>query len=153
MISASSHEVANTERRHFDLDAHFERNGAWAGVGPLVEIAYLRLLEVGNPAIVEEHDYELYLALPRYRHKIRPKYLCLTDTAVGTEQTRFYPLERAYRLVHGLVGLVLHDEQDPITAPGTIGTALRPCATPVDARHRRAGATWHPTRDRCRHRD
>ena len=105
--SASSHEVANTERRIFQLDARFERGGAWAGVKLLVEAAYRGLLEVGKTEIVEEHDYELFFALPRYRDKIRPKYLCLTDTATGTEKTRFYPLERSHRLVHGLVGLVI----------------------------------------------
>jgi hypothetical protein len=95
------------ERRTFGLDARFGRAGVWAGVKDLVEAAYLGLLHIGERAIVEAHDYELYMALPEYRDRIHPRYLCLTDTAVGIERTRFYPLERAYRLVHGLVGLVL----------------------------------------------
>src|SRR3954447_2251105 len=102
---------AAAERRIFQLDARFEHAGAWAGVRKLLEAAYLGLLELGKDAIVEEHAYELYMVLPEYRHRIHPRYLCLTDTAVGIEKTRFYPLERAYRLVHGLVGLVLQWKQ------------------------------------------
>lgn len=105
--SAASHGVADTKPRIFQLDARFESGGVWAGVKQLVEAAYLGLLEVGETAIVEEYDYELYMVLPGYRDQIRPRYMCLTDTATGTEKTRFYPLERSYRLVHGLVGLVL----------------------------------------------
>ena len=96
---------------HFDVDAHFEVNGTWASIGPLVEIAYLRLLEAGVPAIIAQYDYELYLALPRQRHRIHPRRQCLTDTAVGIERTRFYPVERAYRVIHGLVGFILHAKQ------------------------------------------
>ena len=96
---------------HFDVDAHFEVNGTWAGIGPLVEIAYLRLLEAGVPAIIAQYDYEVYMALPRQRHGIHPRRQCLTDTAVGIERTRFYPVERAYRVIHGLVGFILHAKQ------------------------------------------
>jgi tetratricopeptide (TPR) repeat protein len=104
---ASHQERERTEPRVFQLDARFATGGAWAGASRLIEAAYLGLLEVGEKAIVEEHDYELYMALPGRRHTIRPRYLCLTDTAVGLERTRFYPMERAYRLVHGLVGMTL----------------------------------------------
>jgi tetratricopeptide (TPR) repeat protein len=76
-------------------------------VNQLVETAYLSLVERGEHEIVDEHDYELYMALPTYRHRICPRYLCLTDTAIANEKTRFYPLERAWRVVHGLVGMVL----------------------------------------------
>ena len=94
--------------RVFELDARFETGGTWAGVSDLIEAAYLGLLEIGETATITRYDYELYMALPQYRDRIRPRYLCLTDTATGIERTRFYPIERSYRVVHGLVGLVLH---------------------------------------------
>jgi tetratricopeptide (TPR) repeat protein len=102
--------AAGTEApgRTFCVDARFETGGVWAGVTELVEAAYLGLVALGETAAVTRHDYELYMALPQYRNRLRPRHLCLTDTATGIERTRFYPVERAYRLVHGLVGLFLH---------------------------------------------
>ena len=91
----------------FNFDARFEFGGTWAGVEQLAECAYLGLLEIGEHAIVEQHLLELHMVLLSYRDRIRPKYLCLTDTAGVAEKTRFYALDRAYRLVNGLVGLVL----------------------------------------------
>jgi len=105
--STSRHDEAPTEPRIFRLDARFEAAGAWSGVDQLAELAYLGLLEIGEDAIVEEHLLELHMVLLQYRDRIRPKYLCLTDTATTAEKTRFYPVDRAYRLVHGLVGMVL----------------------------------------------
>lgn len=105
--STSCHDKVPTEPRIFQLDARFESGGAWAGVDQLAELAYLCLLEMGEDAIVEEHLLELYMVLLKYRDCIRPKYLCLTDTATPAERTRFYAVDRAYRLVHGLVGMVL----------------------------------------------
>jgi tetratricopeptide (TPR) repeat protein len=97
--------------RRFELDARFEVFGVWSGVNQLVEEVYLDLLEIGENAIIDQHDYELYMVLPKYRDRIHPKYLCLTDTAVATEKTRFYPQERAYRLVHGLIGMILQSKR------------------------------------------
>jgi tetratricopeptide (TPR) repeat protein len=97
--------------RVIQLDARFESGGVWAGVGPLMEMAYLELLEIGQDAIVEQHDYELYKALPGYRDKIHPRYQCLTDTAIDGERTRFYALDRAHRVISGLVGMILQWRQ------------------------------------------
>jgi tetratricopeptide (TPR) repeat protein len=105
--SSSRHERTLTASRVFELDARFESGGTWAGVDRLVEEAYLSLLKMEKDAIVEEHLFELYMVLLAYRDRIRPKFLCLTDTASPDEKTRFYPLNRAYRIVNGLVGLVL----------------------------------------------
>ena len=104
---ASREQPAPSDVRIFRLDAEFESAGTWSGVAQLAEAAYLGLLEMGQDAIVEEHLLELHMALPSYRDVIRPKYLCLTDTAAAAEKSRFYALDRAYRLVNGLVGLVL----------------------------------------------
>ena len=91
----------------FQLDARFESAGAWSGVAQLIKTAYLELLDIGATNIFEQHDYELHMLLPAYRDRIQPRYLCLTDTTGAGERTRFYAMERAYRQVHGLVGMVL----------------------------------------------
>ena len=93
--------------RVFRLDACFEHGGTWAGVEQLVEAAYLALHEAGAEEIIQAHLLELHLALPQYRDRIRPKYLSLTETVGADERTRFYALDHAYRLVHGLVDVVL----------------------------------------------
>jgi tetratricopeptide (TPR) repeat protein len=93
--------------RLFHIDVDFARDGTWSGVRELVADAYLDLLESGHEALVQAHDYELHRVLPEYRDRIVPRHACLTDTAQGSERTRNFPLDRAYRLVHGLVGLLL----------------------------------------------
>jgi tetratricopeptide (TPR) repeat protein len=93
------------------VDARFESAGAWAGVQQLVETAYLSLLEARQDAVIEEHELELYMVLAGHRDHLRPKFLCLTDTTPAHERTRFYAVDRAYRLVNGLVGLVLQWKQ------------------------------------------
>jgi tetratricopeptide (TPR) repeat protein len=93
--------------RTFQLDARFESAGTWAGVNDLVGAAWSGLLDKAEHTIIEEHGYELFMVLPRYRDRIKPRCLCLTDTAAAVERTRFYSLERAWRVVHGLVGMVL----------------------------------------------
>ena len=100
-----------TPGRTFQVDACFASGGAWSGASNLIEAAYLGLLAIGRTDTVTRHDYELYMALPCFRDRIHPRYLCLTDTATGIERTRFYPMERSHRLVHGLVSLVLEWKQ------------------------------------------
>lgn len=91
----------------FQVDAGFATGGAWAGVDRLAEAAYLGLIEAGHSRIVEEHKLELHMVLPARRARIRPTNLCLTDTADDAEKTRYHQLDRAYRIVNGMVGLLL----------------------------------------------
>jgi tetratricopeptide (TPR) repeat protein len=100
--------------RTFEVDADFERGGVWAGVADLAEAAYLDLTRKGETALVEEHLPELHSALLAYRDRIRPRYLCLTDTASADEKTRFYAVDRAYRLEHGLVGMILQWKREQL---------------------------------------
>ncbi len=93
--------------RLFHIDADFARDGAWSGVRRLVAQAFVELHEHGHAALVERHHYELHRVLPEYRDRIVLQHACLTDTAHGSERTRNFPLDRAYRLVHGLVGMLL----------------------------------------------
>lgn len=100
------------------LNADFARRGAWAGVEDLVEQAYLDLSAKGLRDILDTHNYELHLALPKHRDGVPLAYASLTDTATGVEKTRNFPLDRAYRIVHGLVGLVLQ-WRDACPEPGS----------------------------------
>ena len=99
--------TGGAEDRVFQIDADFSHDGAWSGVRRLVARAYLELLEHGHQELLEKHAYELHRVLPEYRDRIVLKHACLTDTANGSERTRNFPLDRAYRLVHGLVGMLL----------------------------------------------
>jgi len=91
----------------FDVDADFSRAGAWSGITELVTPAYLYLRAQGRQDIIDTHNYGLYMLLPNYRDVITLKYASLTDTAQGSERTRNFPLDRAYRIVHSIVSLIL----------------------------------------------
>lgn len=95
------------EAKIFQLDADFAAHGAWAGVADLAERAYLGLLTIDAQGIIDAHHIALHTVLAQYRDRIPPRYPCLTDTAIDAERTRFHPLDRAYRAVHGLVGMIL----------------------------------------------
>lgn len=92
--------------RIIEIDADFTRNGVWSGVAELVEQAYLAFRDASQTAVLDEHNYALYMTLFARRSEIGLKYACLTDTASGSEKTRNFPLDRAYRLVNGLVSLI-----------------------------------------------
>ncbi len=98
--------VLATAVRTYELDASFANHGVWAGVSSLVEQAYRYFTAQGRQDVLDEHNYALYMMLPQYRDTIGLKYACLTDTASTTEKTRNFPLDRAYRLIHGAVGLI-----------------------------------------------
>lgn len=98
--------VLATAVRTYELDASFANHGVWAGAGSLVEQAYNYFAAQGRQDVLDEHNYALYMMLPQHRDAIGLKYACLTDTASMTEKTRNFPLDRAYRLINGAVGLI-----------------------------------------------
>lgn len=87
------------------LNAHFLNGGVWAGFKDLVEKAY-QDSKSSKVGYLEDHSHELYMVLNHLRDEIDWKYANLTDTSTGSEKTRNYPLDRAYRIIHGLVGLI-----------------------------------------------
>lgn len=99
--------AGKTPDRVFRINVDFSHDGAWSGVRRLVADAYLELSANADVALLERHAYELHRVLPEYRDRIVLKHACLTDTAHGSERTRNFPLDRAYRLAHGLVGMLL----------------------------------------------
>lgn len=88
------------------LNADFAVGGVWAGVDNLVEMAYLDLLRSGHMELIDRYNYELHMALPKHRAALPLGRPSLTDFAKGSEKTRNFPLDRAYRIVHGLVEFV-----------------------------------------------
>jgi tetratricopeptide (TPR) repeat protein len=97
------------------LDGDFYRKGAWAGITDLIEMVYESLEEQNAATTIDQHNYELHMVLPKYRDALPLKYACLTDVAVGQERTRNFPLDRAYRIINGLIDLLLEWKQ--ITRP------------------------------------
>lgn len=98
--SAADHEL-------LIVDADIRDAGAWAGVATLVEQAYRSLRELGAHEILKKHNYELHMALPQYREELPLKAGSLTDLAHGAEKTRNFSVDRAYRIVHGLIDFVI----------------------------------------------
>ena len=97
--------------RVIQVDGRFEKSGVWSGVDTLVDMAYVELSSAKLDYLLDEHDYELYMVLLNRRDTIHPKYMSLTDTSVNKEKTRRYALDRAYRIISGLVGLMFQWKQ------------------------------------------
>lgn len=87
------------------LDLDLDRGGAWAGTRDLLAAVADELLAEA-PELVAQHDYELVSVVPELLRRIELRHASLTDQAVGDERVRNYPIDRAYRIVHGLVDLV-----------------------------------------------
>lgn len=110
------------------LDMRFARGGVWAGIEDLVGRAYRELRDRGAHAIIDRHAYELHFVLRAHRQAIPLAYASLTDTATGLEKTRNYPLDRAYRIVHGLVDFLLAWRREAGTETELVVVALCPDA-------------------------
>jgi tetratricopeptide (TPR) repeat protein len=89
------------------VNVDIRQGGAWAGVSTLVEEAYLWLSNAGASEVLKRHNYELHMALPQYREQLPLLAGSLTDLAHGAEKTRNFPVDRAYRIVHGLVDFIM----------------------------------------------
>ncbi|MBA2377690.1 MAG: tetratricopeptide repeat protein, partial [Rubrobacter sp.] len=87
------------------LSCDSEVNGVWAGLKDwLYEL--IPQIQESAPELIAKHSYELTLVLPDLRRKISVRNPNLTDTAVNDESVRNYPLDRAYRILHGLIDLL-----------------------------------------------
>lgn len=86
------------------LSCDFDEGGVWAGVRDMCQQIFPRLEEAA-PHLILKHGYELINVMPYLLGKIEVRHP-LTDTAPMDEQVRNYPIDRAYRVVHGLVNLL-----------------------------------------------
>lgn len=87
------------------LNCDFEEEGVWAGLKDLIA-GLLPQIQEKAPELIIKHSYELTIVLPRLRQQIPVRNAALTDTAVLQEKVRNYPVDRAYRIVHGLIDLL-----------------------------------------------
>lgn len=91
--------------RTWYLDCDLETKGSWAGVNQFFQ-SLLEDLEAEAPELVVKHDYELTMLLPRLRRRIKVRNQSLTDEAMGDERVRNYPVDRAFRILQGLINLL-----------------------------------------------
>jgi len=105
LLSKGSTSISNSEK-DIHINADFTNAGVWSGVRSLIDEAYNYLKEKGFNDVIQKHQYELYMVLASKRKEINLTHACLTDTTEGIEKTRNFPVDRAYRIVNGLVELV-----------------------------------------------
>lgn len=86
------------------LSSDFDEGGAWAGIRDFVK-ELLPSLEADAPDLIKKHGYELVNVVPALHGTIEVRHP-LTETAPMEEQVRNYPIDRAFRIVHGLVDLL-----------------------------------------------
>ncbi|WGV24433.1 tetratricopeptide repeat protein [Halotia branconii] len=87
------------------LTCDFEEDGVWAGLKDLIA-GLLPQIQQQAPELIIKHSYELTIILPALRRQISVQNAALTDTAIFQEKVRNYPIDRAYRIVHGLINLL-----------------------------------------------
>lgn len=88
------------------LRCDFTEGGPWAGVRDLFR-SLLDDIRRQSPHLIEKHDYELLYVLPELRTLLKLRNPCLTDIATAEERIRNYPADRAYRITHGLIDLLV----------------------------------------------
>ena len=88
------------------IDCRRSIHGAWAGGLSLLEELVPRIDEA-MPALLERHRDTLASISPTLRLRFPHQHLPLTESGPVKERVRSYPVDRAYRLAHGLVDLVL----------------------------------------------
>ena len=83
-----------------------DRDGLWAGLQDLL-IDLLPQIQSQAPDLIIQHDYELVRILPTLRHTISVRHSSLTDLADESEQIRNYPADRAFRIIQGIIDLLI----------------------------------------------
>ena len=87
------------------ISCSLETGGVWAGLADLLR-ALLPRIEAADPELVVRHSYELALAVPELRRRFPMTDASLTDSSPAKERIRSYPIDRAYRLLHGIIDLL-----------------------------------------------
>lgn len=100
--------LAEAEARGLEthlLFCRLDTGGVWAGLADLLR-ALLPRVEAARPDLIAKHSYELALALPELRRRFPLTDASLTDASPVKERIRSYPIDRAYRLLHGVIDLL-----------------------------------------------
>lgn len=94
------------DARLFTLRCHFDEEGPWGGMRDLFR-ELLAGLDSEAPDLLARHDYELVHVLPHLKATLGIRNPSLTDLASNEERVRNYPADRALRIVHGLIDLLI----------------------------------------------
>ena len=98
-------QAAREGARTWRVSCSFSEHGPWAGVreifSPLIDDLRSR-----RPDLLEKHDYELNHVLPEVQYWLKARNPNLTDLSPREEKVRNYPIDRAFRVVHGLIDLL-----------------------------------------------
>ncbi|MBP6748659.1 MAG: tetratricopeptide repeat protein [Xanthomonadaceae bacterium] len=87
------------------LDSRLRLGGPWAGLSDFLD-ALVPAIDAAAPELLERHRYELAMAVPSLRKRFPLTEASLTDASPVKERVRSYPVDRAYRLLHGLIDLL-----------------------------------------------
>ena len=87
------------------VTCRLETHGAWGGVADLFR-TLVPAMDAAAPELVRMHSYALALTIPELRRRFPMTNASLTDSGPVKERVRSYPVDRAYRLVHGLIDLL-----------------------------------------------
>jgi tetratricopeptide (TPR) repeat protein len=98
------------------LPCNFEKNGIWAGLRELL-LPMIPRLKRDAPHLVDKHSYELSTILPELRRTITVRNASLTDTSPDHEKVRNFPIDRAYRIAHGVIDLLEAYRDSAVDAP------------------------------------
>jgi tetratricopeptide (TPR) repeat protein len=98
-------EMSESGARTFSVSCDFDSGGPWAGVNGLFSALFAEI-QAKRPDLVERHALELVYVLPQLRRFLTVRNPSLTDLAPENEKTRNYPVDHAFRIVHGLIDLL-----------------------------------------------
>lgn len=90
----------------FTLRCDFDEGGPWAGMRDLFR-ELLPSLDSEAADLLAKHDYELVHVLPDLKPTLGIRNPSLTDLASNEERVRNYPADRAVRIVHGMIELLI----------------------------------------------
>ncbi|MFY9821418.1 MAG: tetratricopeptide repeat protein [Thermoanaerobaculia bacterium] len=99
-------EAASASARTWLLSCRFADGGPWAGVHDLFASLSGEIRDQ-RPELLVKHDYELVHVLPELKRWMAVRNPTLTDLAPQDEKVRNYPADRAIRIVHGLIDLLV----------------------------------------------
>jgi tetratricopeptide (TPR) repeat protein len=101
------------------LSCNFEKNGIWAGLRELL-LPMIPRLKSDAPHLIDKHSYELTTILPELRRSVTVRNASLTDTSPDHEKVRNFPIDRAYRIAHGVIDLLDACRNFSVEAPWVI---------------------------------
>ncbi|RKH68964.1 tetratricopeptide repeat protein [Corallococcus aberystwythensis] len=107
---------AGTASNAHVFSADMNEAGPWTGLQQLLR-AMLPRLRAEAPDLLERHAQELEHILPELDGQLTQGRISLTDSTPVTERVRSYPMDRAFRLLHGCVDLMVAWQQRIDSAP------------------------------------